>query len=100
VALGLGCNSKDGRKPSQRRKERRHPQPTFAVSVKPELSGTATGTVSFYDGTTLLKTVGVNKGEAKFTTKTLNLDTHTITATYGGSTDFTGSSDSLTETVN
>jgi hypothetical protein len=37
---------------------------------------------------------------AKFTTKNLTSGTHTITATYGGSASFVGSSDSLTQTVN
>jgi hypothetical protein len=37
---------------------------------------------------------------AKFTTTTLMHGTHTITATYNGSTSFSGSSASLTQTVN
>jgi uncharacterized repeat protein (TIGR03803 family) len=74
---------------------------TFVARVAPEFSGTVTGTVSFYDGTTLLKTVGVSKGDAKYTTKTLTAGSHTITATYNGSTSFEGSSSaSLTQTVN
>jgi uncharacterized repeat protein (TIGR03803 family) len=74
---------------------------TFTASVAPEFSGTGAGTVSIYDGTTLLKTVTVNKGEAKFTTSTLTTGKHTITATYGGSTSFDGSSSApLTQTVN
>jgi hypothetical protein len=73
---------------------------TFTATVTAEVSGAATGTVSFYDGSTLLKSVGLTKGAAKYTTKTLTSGKHTITATYNGSTDFTGSSDSLTQTVN
>jgi len=73
---------------------------TFTATVTPHFSGTVTGTVSFYDGTTLLKTVGVSNGSAKYTTKTLAAGKDTITATYNGSTDFTGSSDSVTQTVN
>ena len=38
-------------------------------------------------------------GTAKYTTKALTNGTHTITATYNGSTSF-GSSASLTQTVN
>jgi hypothetical protein len=74
---------------------------TFTASVTPEFSGTVTGKVAFYDGTTLLKSVALSGGEAKFTTSTLASGTHTITATYTGSTDFTGSSSApLTQTVN
>ena len=73
---------------------------TFTASVTPQFSGTVTGTVTFYDGTTALKTVSVNKGVAKFTTSTLASGTHTITATYNGSTSFIGSSAPLTQTVN
>jgi uncharacterized repeat protein (TIGR03803 family) len=71
---------------------------TFTASVAPQFGGKLIGTVSFYDGTTLLRTVGV--GAAKYKTKTLTSGTHTITATYNGSTSFSGSSASLTQTVN
>jgi len=69
--------------------------------VAPQFSGTVTGTVTFYDGTTALKTVALSGGVAKFTTKTLTHGAHTITATYNDSTSFSGSSSaSLTPTVN
>ena len=73
---------------------------TFKASVTPQFSGTVTGTVTFYDGTTVLKTVALSGGVAKFTTSTLTSGAHSITATYNGSTSFTGSSASLTQTVN
>lgn len=73
---------------------------TFTASVTPEFSGMPTGTVSFYDGTTLLKTAAVSGGAAKFTTSTLTSGMHSITATYNGSTSFDDSSASLTQTVN
>jgi hypothetical protein len=73
---------------------------TFTASVTPEFSGTVTGNVTFYDGTTLLKTVALSGGAAKYTTSKLTAGTHSITATYNGSTSFTGSSASLTQTVN
>ena len=73
---------------------------TFTASVTPQFSGTVKGTVTFYDGTTALKTVAVSGGLAKFTTSTLTSGTHNIMATYNGSTSFTGSSASLTQTVN
>ena len=73
---------------------------TFTASVTPQFGGTVKGPVAFYDGTTLLKTVSLSGGVAKYTTKTLTSGKHTITATYNGSTSFTGSSALLTQTVN
>jgi hypothetical protein len=73
---------------------------TFAASLAPQFSGKVTGRVVFYDGNTALKTVPVSRGEAKFITSALADGTHNITATYGGSASFDGSSASLTQTVN
>jgi len=73
---------------------------TFRASVAPQFSGTVTGNVTFYDGTTALQTMALSGGVAKYTTSTLTSGAHTITATYNGSTSFTGSSASLTQTVN
>jgi hypothetical protein len=71
---------------------------TFRANVTPEFGGKVTGSVAFYDGTTLLKTVPVTG--AKYTTSTLTQGMHSITATYSGSISFDGSSASLTQTVN
>jgi hypothetical protein len=73
---------------------------TFTAKVAPEFSGTVTGTVTFYDGTTALKIVGLSGGVAKYATSTLSSGSHTITAKYNGNVDFVGSSASLTQTVN
>jgi Bacterial Ig-like domain (group 3)/Beta-propeller repeat len=73
---------------------------TFTASVTPQFGGAVTGTVTFYDGSTALKTVGLSGGVAKFTTSTLTSGAHNITATYNGSGNFDGSSASLTQTVN
>jgi hypothetical protein len=74
---------------------------TFTASVTPEFSGTPTGKVAFYDGTTALKTVGLSGGVAKFTTSKLASGTHSIKSTYNGSTSFDGSSSApVTQTVN
>jgi len=60
---------------------------SFSAAVS---SGTAgapngVGSVSFYDGATLLKTVAVNaQGQASYSTSSLILGRHTITATYAG----------------
>ena len=64
---------------------------TFTATIVPEFSGTVTGTVTFQDGTGTLGTVTVNGDSAEFTDSTLAKGTHTITATYNGSTSFTPS---------
>jgi hypothetical protein len=73
---------------------------TFTATVVPGFSGTPTGTLTFYDGTTALKAVSLSGGVAQYATSTLAAGTHTIKATYGGNTNFTGSSGSLTQKVN
>jgi hypothetical protein len=73
---------------------------TFTAKVTPQFSGTVTGTVTFYDGATALKTVSLSGGVAKYTTSTLSLGAHSITATYNGNARFDSSSASLTQTVN
>jgi uncharacterized repeat protein (TIGR03803 family) len=73
---------------------------TFTTSVTPQFSGTVKGTVTFYDGTTALKTVYLSGEVAKYTTSTLTAGSHSITATYNGNASFIGSSASLTQTVN
>ena len=73
---------------------------TFTATVTPQFGGTVSGTVSFYDGATLLKTATVSGGVAKYTTAKLAIGKHGIAATYKGSTDFDSSSASLTQTVN
>jgi YVTN family beta-propeller protein len=57
-----------------------------------------TGTVTFYDGTTVLGTGSItNAGIATFSTSTLSLGTHTITAAYSGDANYgTSTSSSLT----
>ena len=73
---------------------------TFTATVK-STGGTPTGTVTFKDGTTTLGTGTLSIGKATFTTKTLAVGSHSITATYGGSSSFSGStSPVLTQTVN
>jgi large repetitive protein len=67
---------------------------TLTASVGSVAGATApTGTVTFYDGTTVLGT-GTLDGteEATFTTSALSTGTHSIAAVYQGDLDFTGSS--------
>jgi uncharacterized protein (TIGR03437 family) len=53
---------------------------TFAVSPSP-----ATGTVTFFDGSTTLGSGTLNNGTATFTTSSLSAGNHSIVATFGGS---------------
>jgi poly(3-hydroxybutyrate) depolymerase len=71
---------------------------TFTADVTAQ-SGTVTGTVTFYDGTTALKTGTLSGGTTKLITSTLPSGTDTITATYNGSGVFASSSASLMQTV-
>ncbi len=54
-------------------------------------SGTPTGTVNFYNGTTLLGAGTINAGVATLVTSTLPVGTNSITAQYSGDTNFTSS---------
>jgi Big-like domain-containing protein len=63
---------------------------TFTAKVA-TTAGTPTGTITFKDGATAIGTGTVTAGEATLATTTLAAGTHTITAVYGGSADFNGS---------
>jgi hypothetical protein len=75
---------------------------TFTATVTPASgSNTPTGTVTFLDGATTLGTAGLSGGSATFSTSSLAVANHAITATYGGDTNFNGStSTAITQTVN
>lgn len=60
---------------------------TFTATVTSS-SGTPTGTVGFYDGTTLLGSATLSSGTASYTTSSLAAATHSITAVYGGDGNF------------
>jgi sugar lactone lactonase YvrE len=63
-------------------------------------SGTPSGSVSFYDGTTLLGTGTLAGGVANYTTTNLPVGALSITAVYGGDSNFlTLTSSALTESV-
>ena len=51
----------------------------------------ATGTASFYDGSVFLGQGSVTSGVATLSVKTLNVDVHTITATYNGDATYASS---------
>jgi hypothetical protein len=79
---------------------------TFAatVTVQAPGSGTPTGSVTFEDGSTILGTATLNgSGIATFSTSSLSVGSHSITAVYGGDTDFDfapSTSSTLSQTVN
>ena len=63
-------------------------------------AGTPAGTVSFYDGATLLGTVTLSGGVASYSTTALAAGvTNTLTASYSGNTNFTASSTMAGTTV-
>lgn len=64
---------------------------SFTAVVTPAGSGTATGSITFYDGTITLGTQRLTSGSASITTTALSVGTHSITAVYGGDANFTGS---------
>jgi Bacterial Ig-like domain (group 3) len=58
------------------------------------------GTLTITDGDTVLANVAVVDGEATFTTSSLSLGTHTITAAYSGTATAAPSSTTITQQVN
>jgi len=72
---------------------------TFTATVT-STAGVPTGTVTFKDGAATLGTATLSSGAASFATTSLSSGQHSITAVYGGSPNFTGStSPVLTQTV-
>jgi hypothetical protein len=74
---------------------------TFTATVS-GASGTPTGTVTFKDGTTTLGTDELDgSGVATYSTSSLTAGTHSITAEYGGDTNYASStSDPVSQQVN
>lgn len=65
---------------------------TFTATIAGAFGGTATGTVTFKNGTATMGTGTLNaNNKATFTTSTLAVGTHSITAVYPGDTHFTTS---------
>ena len=70
---------------------------TLTAMVSPSA---ATGTIYFYDGSTLVGSATLSSGTATETTTGLATGTHTLTATYSGSTTYAAStSSSVTITI-
>jgi len=74
---------------------------TITATVTPQF-GTATGTVTFLDGSTVVAgPVALASGKASFSTSTLTVGSHSITAVYSGDANVTGStSPAFIQTVN
>lgn len=71
---------------------------TFTATVSPAL---ATGTVEFFDGATSIGTGTLAGGVATFSTSTLAVGTHPITAAYGGDATYSNStSNTVSQVVN
>jgi hypothetical protein len=71
---------------------------TFTATVS-SATVTPAGTVTFSSGATVLGTKSLAGGKASLATTTLPQGTNTITATYNGTANITGSTASLTQTV-
>lgn len=64
---------------------------TAMVAVVSPGAGTPSGSVTFKDGAAVLGTGTLNAGSARFTTSSLSIGSHTITAAYSGDPNFVGS---------
>jgi len=69
---------------------------TFTALVSP---ATASGTVTFLDGATVLGSASLSGGAASFSTSGLPSGSHSITVSYGGDGNFNGSTSALTQVV-
>jgi hypothetical protein len=73
---------------------------TFTAAVTSPTTGTINGMVAFKDGDTELATVSLSNGTATYTTSSLTAGAHSITAVYGGSSNFnTSTSSAVSQTV-
>jgi hypothetical protein len=73
---------------------------TFTATISSTVTGIPTGSVIFYDGTTNLGTGTLTNAAATFTTSTLAVGSHSITAAYSGDSVFLPSTSSIfTQTI-
>ena len=74
--------------------------PVILTATISSATGTPTGSVVFEDGTTVLGNGTVAAGVATFTTSSLGVGAHTITAVYSGDGDFNpATSAAITQTI-
>jgi len=74
---------------------------TFSATVVATApgSGTPTGPVSFFDGSSLMGTASLSNGVATLSTSSLPVNNHRVTASYGGDSNFTPSTSSVVSQV-
>jgi hypothetical protein len=74
---------------------------TLTATAAPQFTGVPGGKITFRNGATVLATVTMASGKATFTTSSLGVGTHSITATYTGDGNFDGSGSAvLSQKVN
>jgi hypothetical protein len=74
---------------------------TATVAASSAFQPAVTGTVTFKDGSQVLATASLSSGQATFTTSTLAVGKHNITATYSGDANFIpGYTAAIVQTVN
>ncbi|MDB5058896.1 MAG: hypothetical protein JWO59_2368, partial [Chloroflexi bacterium] len=73
---------------------------TANVTVVPPGAGTPSGTVSFFDGATLLGTGALSNGVATLTTSSLAAGSRALTAVYNGDANDSGSTSPVDTQVN
>ncbi|HEY6269889.1 MAG TPA: Ig-like domain repeat protein [Candidatus Acidoferrum sp.] len=74
---------------------------TFTATVQPPAGTTATGGVTFLDGSTSLGSATLSSNSAQLVVSALTVGAHSITAVYAGSTNLSGSTSAvLSQVVN
>lgn len=70
------------------------------VTFTAQTAAFATGSMTFYDGATIIGTGTISGGIATYTTTTLATGSHSVTASYGGDSNYSpAGSDVLTEVI-
>ncbi len=72
---------------------------TMTVTVQPQIAGTPTGSVQVSNNGSALMTLGLHGGSAVFSTASLPSGSDTLTFTYAGDSNFTGSSQSTVVSI-
>jgi len=67
---------------------------TFTATIGHTAAPIPTGTVTFKNGGSTMGTATLSSGKATFTISTLSVGTHSITAVYGGDSNYVGSTSS------